>query len=327
MKALIDYPLQAAAKNLLASSRIGFILAPHAHAEPVIKFVETLPPADREEIEILVGDAFQVKAKLCSLLPNLRWVHHFAAGLSDARTLDWEWIESAGIAISTSKIQSISVSELAIALLLSLAKKLPYLLESQHRKIYDSAMQPDILAGKTALVVGAGNIGSTIGKRLANGLGMRVLGVNDDGAQLPDFEDIGTLADIGRFLPQADAVILACPLTEATRGIIDSAKLRLMKSSAYLINVARGQLVVQSALVEALNAGRIAGAALDVLEKEPPSKNDEIWQAKNLILTPHIAGNNQDYGIGLVNSFLKNLPFFLKGHPESMPSYANVKRY
>lgn len=324
---LVDYPLQPAAQDKLNAAGIEWIASPDPRRSPVADYVGTLAPDVRAGIDIMLGDAFKANRELLALLPNLRWIHHFAAGLSDKRSLDWDLLNGRHIAVSTSKIQSVSVSELAVAMLLALAKRLPGIMDAQQHHCYDTDIMPSMLSGKTALIVGTGNIGREIGRKLTMGFNMHVAGINEDGSPIPCFSETARMDQLDVMIDRVDAVILACPLTDATRGMMNRARIARMKPGAYFVNVARGQLVDQDALVDALNQGAIAGAACDVFANEPPNQDDAVWTARNLLITPHIAGSNPDYSINLVDAFIKNLPFYLEGRKTEMPNYANVNRY
>lgn len=183
--------------------------------------------------------------------------------------------------VTTGSANADAVAEHAIHLLLSLAKRGPAYDRAVKAGIWSRAPGAVELGGKTAAVVGWGRIGQRIG-RLADAFGMRVLAVD------PAAPAAVPLADA---LAAADAVLLALPLVPATRHLIDQAALARMKPSAFLVNVARGPVVDQAALATALAEGRLAGAALDVLEQEPPDPADPLLARDDVILSPHVAAS------------------------------------
>jgi phosphoglycerate dehydrogenase-like enzyme len=171
-----------------------------------------------------------------------------------------------------------------------------------------------MLRGRTLGIVGLGAIGCELA-RMAAGLGMVVIGTRrDTSAPVPEGVmealDPDALPDL---LARADVVVLAAPLTETTRGLIGAHELGLMKPSAWLINVARGKLVREPALVEALAAGVIAGAALDVVEHEPLALSSPLWAMPNVLITPHVGGFREDYWEAATELFAENLDRYLRG--------------
>jgi phosphoglycerate dehydrogenase-like enzyme len=327
MKLLIDYPLSERAKALLDKHCIDYVITPFPHVQDFIQALTEMPAHLRESFDVLIGDALQITGEAIKLLPNLQWVHHFAAGLSGKNSVNWAEINAASIIITTSKIQSDSVSELALALILSLLKKLPECYRAQEKKSYGIQSNPAMLYDKSVLIIGTGNIGAEIGIKLAHGFGVTVYGINEDGQPAACFHEIGKINELDLYIRKSDIIILACPLTEETRHLIDQKRIEIMKPGTLLVNIARGELVDQQALIAALNAGVIAGAASDVFEDEPLTPENPIWDTPNLIVTPHIAGFSPYYSEDVVNIFLKNRTGYLQNATDKMPTYANRKRY
>ncbi len=152
---------------------------------------------------------------------------------------------------------------------------------------------PQELHGKTMLVVGLGGVGTQVAKR-AHGFGMRVIAIDpNDKMERPDFVfGIYPPAKLMELLPQVDVVVLACPLTEQTRGLFGKKQFEAMKPTAYFINVARGPVANTDALVEALKANKIAGAGLDVTDPEPLPTKHPLWDLTNVVISPHLGGNS-----------------------------------
>ena len=171
------------------------------------------------------------------------------------------------------------------------------------------------LAGKTLLLVGLGAIGQHTAQ-VAAALGMRVLGVRRTASEpFPGIEHVAGIESLHDLLPEADFVVLMTPLTPATRGLIGERELRLMKRDAYLVNVARGGVVDEAALVNALRAGWIAGAGLDVFEHEPLPPDSPLWEMTNVIITGHYAGVTPAYDVRAFEVFLDNLRRYRAGQP------------
>ncbi|MFZ1104638.1 MAG: NAD(P)-dependent oxidoreductase, partial [Hyphomicrobiaceae bacterium] len=163
------------------------------------------------------------------------------------------------------------------------------------------------LTGKTLLVVGLGRIGSRLA-RLAKAFDMRVLATRRDPAAGAAGADAVYGSDrLHALLGEADIVALACPLTPETEKLIDAAALAAMKPSAHLINVARGRVVDEPALIQALQEGRLAAAALDVTAEEPLPAASPLWSLPNVLLTPHTAGETRAYEDGVIDLLLANL--------------------
>ena len=169
------------------------------------------------------------------------------------------------------------------------------------------------LAGKTMGIIGLGRIGRRVAE-IAMAFEMRVIAADQVRGAIPDWPDF-RWHEVDELLTQADFVSLHCPLLPQTRGIINSKSLALMKPSSFLINASRGPLIVEQDLADALNNGRIAGAAVDVLSSEPSSPDNPLLRAKNCIVTPHIAWATREARTRLLNTAIANLRAFLDGHP------------
>ena len=169
------------------------------------------------------------------------------------------------------------------------------------------------LAGKTMGIVGLGRIGQRVAE-IALGFEMRVIAADEVRIAVPDWPNF-RWCEIDELLAQADVVSLHCPLLPQTQGIINSRSLALMKPSSFLINASRGPLVVEQDLADALNNGRLAGAAVDVLSSEPPSPDNPLLRARNCIVTPHIAWATKEARTRLLNIAIANVRAFLDGHP------------
>jgi phosphoglycerate dehydrogenase-like enzyme len=208
-----------------------------------------------------------------------------------------------------------------MALMLALARHLPEARDNQHAKrwrgmISEIAAREDQLGGKTLLIVGFGRIGARLA-RLAKAFDMRVIATKRDpstgaaGADAVHAND--RLRDL---LGQADVVALTCPLTPQTEHLIDAAALSAMKPTAHLINVARGRVVDEAALVDALQRRRIAAAGLDVTRDEPLPAASPLWAMPHVLITPHTAGETQRYEDSVIDILLDNLERLWRGDAE-----------
>jgi phosphoglycerate dehydrogenase-like enzyme len=182
--------------------------------------------------------------------------------------------------------------------------------------ISDIPKREDELAGKTLLIYGLGGIGGRLA-RLAKAFDMRVVGIKRDTANRPD--NVDALHGPDQFLAalaEADVVALTCPLTDQTRGLMDRAALAAMKPSAYLINLARGAVVDEGALVAALADHRIAGAGLDVFDPEPLPSQSKLWGFETVVITPHTGGETQAYERNVIDLLAENLKRLANGESE-----------
>jgi len=222
-------------------------------------------------------------------------------------------LKARGIRLASARgVNERAVAQHAMALILAMARRLPEARDNQKRHLWrgmigDLAGREDELTAKTLLIVGMGRIGGRLA-RLARAFDMRVVGVKRDVKSGTDGADeVHTMAKLPELLPHADLVVLTCPLTPETTGLIGSASLAAMKTSAYLINVARGRVVDELALIDALVQGRIAGAGLDVTADEPLPPASPLWDMDNVLITPHTAGETRRYEENVLDILLDNL--------------------
>jgi phosphoglycerate dehydrogenase-like enzyme len=172
------------------------------------------------------------------------------------------------------------------------------------------------LQGRTLGIVGLGAIGAKLA-HLGSALGMRVIAtrLHPRAERPPEVAEVMPASDLSRLLAASDIVVLAAPLTDDTRELIGAGELAVMKPTAWLINVARGKLIREKDLVEALVAGRIAGAGLDVVPHEPLDEDSALWGLPNVLITPHVAGFREDYWEAATELFCENLRRFRAGWP------------
>ncbi len=205
-----------------------------------------------------------------------------------------------------------AVSDHAMALVLAIARRLPEARDNQARKVWrpmqsDHALREDELAGKTIVIVGLGRIGGRLAK-LAKAFDMTVVGVRRSRPDETGYADeVHSFRDLHTLLPRADYVVLNCPLTDETRGLIDGSALALFKKSAWLVNTARGACVDETALISALEAGTLAGAALDTVVEEPLPATSPLWSMPNVVITPHTGGETGQYEANVARILATNL--------------------
>jgi phosphoglycerate dehydrogenase-like enzyme len=241
-----------------------------------------------------------------------RWVHIASAGVD--RLLSPPVVDSTAVVTNSRGLFEDPIADYVLTLVLCFAKGLHTTLRQQGKREWRHR-ETEPVTGAKALVVGTGPIGRAIGRRLTL-LGLDVTGAGRTAAHGdPDLGEIVGPDGLRAAMADADYVVLAAPLTETTRGMVDAAALAAMRPTARLINIGRGELVVQADLVAALREGRIAGAALDVFEQEPLPVNSPLWDLPNVIVSPHMSGDLVGWRDQLVVLFLDNLRRFADGAP------------
>jgi len=186
------------------------------------------------------------------------------------------------------------MSEFALAMMLALAKRIPRALEQQRAHLWKLYGMPQ-LAGKTLGILGLGAIGAAVAEK-ARAFGVRVIGTQREAKPVPNVDAVYAGPEgTARVLRESDYLVILLPLTPETRGSVGARELDALKPGAYVVNLARGGIVDETALLERLRSGHIAGAAFDVFAREPMPESDPLWQAPNLIVTPHVAGLEPDY--------------------------------
>ena len=214
-----------------------------------------------------------------------------------------------------------AVAEHAMALILALSRRLPEARDNQTKRVWrdmigDPSRREDELGGKTLLVVGLGQIGGRLAE-LAKPFDMRVIGLRRNPAAGRGGADaVHAMGDLVSLLPEADFVALTCPLTRETENLIDAKAFARMKPSAYLVNVARGRVVDEAALIAALGAGHIAGAGLDVTAEEPLDASSPLWGMAQVLITPHTAGETSRYEDNVIEILRDNLERLWRGEPQ-----------
>jgi len=244
-------------------------------------------------------------------LPGLRWFHSFSAGVDHPafRTL----LERGVLLSNSSGSSSVPIAQYVIAMMLRAAKRFDALAEAQGARLWQP-VQAEELTGKTVGIIGVGHIGGEVA-RLAQAFGMRVIGCRRRQARVRCVDELLPPERLPELLARADFVVLTVPLSTQTDGLIDEAALRSMKPAAWLINVSRGRVVREGALLRALREGWIAGACLDVFEEEPLPPESELWSLPNVVVTPHNSGNSPLNFDRASELFLENLSRYVAGKP------------
>jgi phosphoglycerate dehydrogenase-like enzyme len=284
---------------------------------PEMRLVVTDDAAEIEavlpEVEIATG---HVPPALLVRMPNLRWYQQWGAGA------DWllrhpEIASRDFILTNASGVHAIQISEHILALMLAFARCLPQAIRAQTRGEWERQERENLfeLAGKTLVLIGVGAIGSRTAA-LAAALDVQVIGVRRNaGEPAPGVARMVGPDRLLEALPLADFVVLTIPLTPETRHMIGGRELRAMKPGAYIFNIGRGGTIDEAALIRALREGWIAGAGLDVFEKEPLPAGSPLWQMENVIVTAHYSGATPHYSERAMAIFLDNLRRYRVGEP------------
>lgn len=296
---------------------------------------QRLSAAELEKIEVAYltrdlrfSDHYHTFSETVKVAPNLKWVHFTSTGIDQhpflpaLREREVRFTTSAGT-------NGVPVGQTAICGLLMLARGFPRWIAAQHERRWDPARGKDVpreLRGQTVIVVGFGNIGATVA-RFCKALDMKVIGVRRSPKRDGDpADEIHTLDKLPELLPRCDWLVLACPYTKETHQLVNAKTLALMPKHAHLINVARGAVVDEKALIATLQSKQIAGAYLDVFEKEPLPAESPLWNMPNVILSPHNASASDGNDRRAAKVFTDNVQHFVRGEPMLNEQRQNEQR-
>jgi phosphoglycerate dehydrogenase-like enzyme len=275
---------------------------------------------DREIADTEIAVTSSVPPEYFRIARKLRWIHSPAAAVH--QFLFPELVNSDVILTNAREVHGAVVAEQVIAMILAVAKRIPQAVRFQQERvwgqeaIWEQDRGPREIAGATLGLVGLGSIGRNVVKRAA-ALGMRVIAVRQHAdAARPDLvREVLPQSKINEMLATADYVVLAAPVTASTRHMVGREQLAMMKPDAYLINVGRGSLIDEAALLEALQQRKIGGAALDVFDQEPLPPDSPLWDLDNLLITPHTAGMTAKLWERHYTLFAENVRRYLSGQP------------
>lgn len=270
------------------------------------------------ESEIVFTNKTPLTKEIFNQVPNVKYIGVLATGYN---VVDIQAAKESGITVTNvPNYGSDAVAQHAFALLLEMCHHV-----GDHGKAVKEGAWTDCsdfcfwnyplieLAGKTIGIIGFGRIGQSVAK-IAQAFGLKVLAFSGHRDKALESENV-KYAELDELLTKSDVISLHCPLFESTKGIINKNAIAEMKQGVMIINTARGQLIVEEDLAEALNSGKVAGAALDVVSTEPIKADNPLLMANNCIITPHIAWASKEARIRLMNIAVDNLEAFLKGAP------------
>lgn len=309
----LDEPIKIACMQKMSPAEAEQIKAAGKNIE-LLMLTNSKESTHIAEAEVIIGS---VDGSTLLQAKKLKWVQALGAGVEN---MPKELIEHPCILTNMQRIYAPVIAESAIGLLLSLTRGLtqvsiPAFKEHKWMQAPNNLVLDD-LYGKTIGIVGMGGIGSETARRLHYGFGMRVL--STDAKPLPKPEFVAELHDptwLMEMVPQVDVLMSAAPLTKQTKGMFNEQVFRKMKASAYFINVSRGGLVDQDALVSALKENRIRGAGLDVTTPEPLPADHPLWTCPNLVITPHNSGQAPIRQVRLMALISENVRRYSNGLP------------
>jgi len=310
------------------NNRIIYIGAPEASAEKFeakarVDFpnLDLLATNDRDmalrhadAADALIGHHFQFDEGLLRRAERLRWIQSLTAGTDGILKLSS--LRAGVIVTSTRGMHGPQMSELVFLQMLALLRDFPRMQRNQAAHVWERWPQA-LLSGKTIVIVGIGSIAEVLAPR-CKAFGMTVYGVSGSSRRPAGFDGIFGRDELARAASLADFLVLIVPHTPKTEKLIDASVLQAMKPSAYLINVARGGVLDEDALLAALHARRIAGAALDVFRESPLPADHPLWREQKVIITPHIGGMSDIYLDQAYPIVRDNLRMFLAGDTGAM---------
>ncbi|MGY8631963.1 D-2-hydroxyacid dehydrogenase [Bradyrhizobium sp. 14AA] len=261
-----------------------------------------------ERASVLIGLAQTITPALVAATPKLRWIQALTTGVDPLLALG---LPEQVIVTSARGVHGPQMSEMAFMHMLALARDLPRMVANQRRHSWERWPQR-LLLGKTVVLVGIGAISEELARRCKT-FGMRVIGISDARTSGEGFDEVRARAELVASAAEADFLIVMAASTPQTRHLINAEVMDALPSHCFLINLARGAVVDEAALIARLKARRIAGAGLDVFEVEPLSAESELWSLDNVLVSPHLGGMSDSYAQQLLPLVVHNLRAFAAG--------------
>lgn len=264
-----------------------------------------------KDAEIIAGWKNGLEEYCLTPESKLKWFQSWSAGID---YLPLQEMNSRDLYLTSANgVHAYPISETIFGLMLALTRKIHTYVKNQQKKTWHHAHMGLEMHEKTIGIIGVGTIGNETAK-IAKAFGMRVLGVRHSGKPADYVDEMFTPDQLGQLLPICDYVVVTLPLTKETYQLFGADQFKQMKSSAFFINIGRGEIVVEADLIQALMEGTIAGAGLDVFETEPLSPDSTFWEMENVIVTPHTSGATEHYNQRVIeNILIPNLKAYLSG--------------
>ncbi|WP_456272728.1 D-2-hydroxyacid dehydrogenase [Bacillus sp. AK031] len=273
-----------------------------------------------ESAEIIAGWKKSMETVLHNQTP-LRWIQTWSAGVD---SMPLAIMQESGIHVTSANgVHAYPISETIFALMLGLTRKIHTYVRNQAEKTWAHSGLKLEIHEKTIGIIGVGAIGRETAK-IAKAFGMKTLGIRHSGKDTDYVDEMYKTDQMANVLPRCDYVVVTVPLTAETKGMFGEEEFDLMKPSAFLINIGRGETINEDALISALKSGSIAGAGLDVFAKEPLEENSPLWGMENVIVTPHTAGSTEYYTKRVIEDiFIPNLKEYITGGtpPKNLVDY------
>jgi glyoxylate/hydroxypyruvate reductase A len=277
--------------------------------------------ASMRDAEALVADASVIKALFPCESPHLKLIFLTNAGLD--KLAPFSWLPPGVALLNNRGTHAAKSGEFAIMSILMLANRIPAMVSHQRQGVWRK-LWGSVLSGHSVTVVGLGTLGGATAEQAAR-FGMRVTGVRAHPAPHPSCERVIAAEVIEEALPETDFLVLACPLTPATRGLMSRKRLECLPSGAGLVNIGRGELLDQDALCDLLDQEHLSGAVLDVFTPEPIPSGHRLWSTRNLIISPHTSADDPaTYNPHSLDIFLDNLRALRDGRP--LPNRYDIVR-
>lgn len=262
-----------------------------------------------DEVEAIIPP-FRYKAEDLQPMKNLKWVQSFSAGVN---THPLSYLKDNEILLTNTRgVHAPQMTDHIMGMILAFSRDFLPAIRHQKDRLWTYDFQLTELRGKELLIVGAGSIGQMLAKK-AKAFEMRVVGLKRTPEELRDFDVVLPLDDMLKAMETADYIVILAPLTKETRGMVGEDAFRRMKKNAVLINLGRGPLVEEEALLSALKEKRIRGAGLDVFHREPLPEESPLWDMENVLLTPHIGGFSDGANRRAVELMAENIKRFRRG--------------
>lgn len=274
--------------------------------QPTIKDAEP----ELESAEILITYGEDLNDELINKAHKLKWIMVVSAGVEK---MPFEAIKQKNILVTNARgIHKTPMAEYTIAMILQIARKAKQLIEHEKQEIWDRTVKMMEITGKTITIIGTGAIGSDIA-RLAKAFHMKTVGINRSGRNCEYFDEVFSVNEINQAIEQGDFVVSVLPSTPETYHLLKEDHFIKMKKECVFINIGRGNVVDENALIKVLNSGEISHAVLDVFEKEPLPKGHPFWKMENVTVTPHLSGLSSLYLPRGFEIFEYNLEQYLSG--------------
>lgn len=288
-------------------------------------FFENIEVAEQElsTAEILITYGEDLNNDIIDSCEELKWIQVISAGIEK---IPFKALEAKNIIVTNAKgIHVTPMTEYTISAILQLARKSHELYKNQLDRKWDRSIRTFEISNKTIGIIGLGAIGQGIAQK-AKAFNMRVIGLNTDGREVDNVDKVYPIMELNSLLAESDFIVVIVPLTEATYHLIGAEELQYIKETAYLINIARGEIIDESALIESLSNRAFAGAVLDVFTEEPLPAEHPLWSMDNCLITPHLSGRSPKYIDSALEIFRYNMNLYINKDIINMKNLIDLKK-